>query len=185
MSGSPWTSSYMGQTDPVSVFPSQQPFRKDPSGCSRVGCTGNGNPDDPVNIFTLPTTKSPKLLSQPGLKCCLPSQKISSPSNGNTQREKPLVSVTFFEFSENTVLLLLPTWKIVQCLSKLQICVRQYNVTLIVTSYWLLGMLKFDYSDSWHVIGSKRSEKCKHLVCLNFCVLTHSCVFNLITQCVT
>lgn len=48
LSVSSWTSAYMGQTDPVSVFPSQQPFRKDPPGCSGVGCTGDGNPDDPV-----------------------------------------------------------------------------------------------------------------------------------------
>lgn len=45
----------MGQTDPVSVFPSQQPLRKDPAGRSRVGRAGDGNPDDPVNILTPPT----------------------------------------------------------------------------------------------------------------------------------
>lgn len=55
---SPWTPPYMGQTDPVSVFPSQQPFRKDPRGCSRVGGAGDGDPDDPVaSPFTPPITE--------------------------------------------------------------------------------------------------------------------------------
>lgn len=57
ISGSSWTPTYLGQTDPVSVFPSQQPSWKDPSGCSRVGCTSYGSPDDPVNIPTPPPQK--------------------------------------------------------------------------------------------------------------------------------
>lgn len=72
---SPWTPSYVGQTDPVSLFSSQQPFRKDPSGCSRVGCTGNGNADDPVNVITSHITKSQTLLPQLVLGCCLPHYK--------------------------------------------------------------------------------------------------------------
>ena len=75
MSGSPRTPSYMGQTDPVPVFPSQQSSRKDPAGRPRMGCTGNGNPDVPVNILTLPVAASPSLLPQPVLKCCLPGQE--------------------------------------------------------------------------------------------------------------
>lgn len=58
--GSAWTPAHLGQTDPVSVFSSQQPARKDPSGCSRVGRTGYGNPDDPVNNSTLPHPKKDK-----------------------------------------------------------------------------------------------------------------------------
>ena len=45
---SPRATAHLGQADPVSMFPGQQPPREDPHGCSGVGRTGFGSPDDPV-----------------------------------------------------------------------------------------------------------------------------------------
>lgn len=124
MSCSPRAPSHMGQTDPVTVFPSQQPIRKDPSGCSGVGCTGNGNPDDPINILTLPTTEYLWHLSLSLSESVVFLVNMINPSNRNTQREKPMVSVTFLKvkFKEHSVIIPLK-WKIIQNLNICQ-CFR-------------------------------------------------------------
>lgn len=118
---SPWTPSYVGQTDPVALFSSQQPFRKDPSGCSRVGCTGNGNADDPVNVFTSHITKSQKLLPQLVLGCCLPHYKHLVLVM-DVPKERRL-------YHCQTKQLLLPTGKMISSVSKCFGSVCSSNIT--------------------------------------------------------
>lgn len=100
---SPRTPSYMGQTDPVSVFPSQQPFRKDPRGCSRVGGAGDGDPDDPVaSLFTPPITE----MSETAPPACRPvlSSWWNNPTSSvlvSVQREERrfCIPVSFLRFT--------------------------------------------------------------------------------------
>lgn len=140
--GSPRTPSHMGQTDPISLFPSQQSFGEDPSGCSRVGCTGDGNADDPVSIQTFSQHNTPKLLPRLALKCCLlfncPRELI--------ERTRGIYT---YELSGSSLFFLLLPMKI---------CVCHQCYMTVVTSYELPGMLKPESSGRHHVKRSKRSD---------------------------
>lgn len=93
----------MGQADPVSVFPGQQPVRKDPYGGSRVGCTGHGNPDDPVNLDTALRIKNPKLLPWRLHVSSFWSKRLHfSPGDEKQPMERRRRHHHLFIFSENT-----------------------------------------------------------------------------------
>lgn len=158
----------MGQADPVSVFPGQQPVRKDPYGCSRMGCTGDGNPDDPVNIGT-----TLRIKKNPNCSLSLSTFHLSGQNvctsvlvMKNSRGERLCHHHHLFIFSKNTDLHL--CW-LGKKFSVWQGCDHtRCNVTLRCDSLSMLKKCGHDYSDSWHVTGWKGSKRSERLVCLSF-----------------
>lgn len=130
---SSWTSAYMGQTDPVSVFPSQQPLRKNPPGCSGVGCTGSGNPDDPV-ASPLPP---------------LPLTAVSETAPVANWWKKPQMLGPHFCFIRQQYWIYFsPPGKMLQICVKQRHHSRSVNKCFVATSFWTR------YSQSSHWIRS-------------------------------